>query len=341
MPKLKERTFAIPTATTCCWMLILNLSSLFHNTADAFVNNNNYKMITTTQTITVSHTRKKASTLFLLSQDLHQKMKYLDLERTGEGIDHADEAAVSASLYMNPAASKLAPHVQISWEPDAANIIKQLAKISNPSRPLMVGVVGIPGSGKSTSCEILAAFLEDEVDAMVMPMDGYHYSLEQLATFPDADDKIYRRGATDTFDPASLARDLERIAHGTEDEIYIPGFDHALGDPVPNQHVFQRNKHKVVICEGLYLLHDKDGWEHIQKFLDWTIFIEADVDVCIDRLKERNKCIPGYTPEEIEVRCEEVDRVNAELASLTAGKYASMVVQTGAILPKEDNCEII
>jgi pantothenate kinase len=91
-----------------------------------------------------------------------------------------------------------------------------------------------------------------------------------------------------------------------------------------------------------YLLHDQDGWEHIQKFLDWTIFIEADVDVCIDRLKERNKCIPGYTPEQIEVRCEEVDRVNAELASKTAGKYASMVVQTGAILPKagEETCEI-
>jgi pantothenate kinase len=81
--------------------------------------------------------------------------------------------------------------------------------------------------------------------------DGYHYSLEQLATFPDAEDKIYRRGATDTFDPASLARDLERIAHGREDKIHIPGFDHALGDPVQDQHVFERNRHKVVICEGL------------------------------------------------------------------------------------------
>lgn len=81
--------------------------------------------------------------------------------------------------------------------------------------------------------------------------DGYHYSLEQLAEFPDADDKIYRRGATDTFDPSLLARDLERIAHGKEDIVHIPGFDHALGDPVKDQHQFDRNKHKVVICEGL------------------------------------------------------------------------------------------
>jgi pantothenate kinase len=173
--------------------------------------------------------------------------------------------------------------------------------------------------------------------------DGYHLSLEELAKLPDADEKIYRRGATDTFNPAALARDLERIAHGKEATVHIPGFDHALGDPVTDQHVFERERHRVVICEGLYLLHDKDGWEHIQKFLDWTIFIEADVDVCIDRLKERNKCIPGYTPEQIEIRCEEVDRVNAELASLTAGKYASMVVKSGAILPAkgEDECEMI
>jgi pantothenate kinase-related protein Tda10 len=75
--------------------------------------------------------------------------------------------------------------------------------------------------------------------------------MEQLSKFPNADDAIYRRGASDTFDPASLARDLERIAHGHEPMVRIPGFDHAMGDPVPDQHQFEREKHRVVICEGL------------------------------------------------------------------------------------------
>jgi pantothenate kinase len=142
----------------------------------------------------------------------------------------------------------------IEREPDAAKLIKTLSSVSNPNRPLMVGVVGIPGSGKSTSCDILAAYLEDDIEALVMPMDGYHYSLEELAKFPNADEAIYRRGASDTFNPAALARDLERIAHGHEDQVRIPGFDHAIGDPVEDQHIFNRNKHRVVICEGLVRL---------------------------------------------------------------------------------------
>jgi len=157
-----------------------------------------------------------------------------------------------------------------------------------------------------------------------------------LRQFENADDVIYRRGASDTFDPSALARDLERIAHGSEQSVHIPGFDHAYGDPVQDQHVFERSEHDIVICEGLYLLHDQDGWERIQKFLDWTIFIEADLDECVSRLKERNKCIPGYTPEEIEVRCDRVDRANALLAQRTASKYASQIVQSGAIFSKAE-----
>jgi len=112
--------------------------------------------------------------------------------------------------------------------------------------------------------------------------------------------------------------------------VSVPGFDHAKGDPTEDQHTFVRAQHKIVICEGLYLLHDADGWENIEKFFDWNIFIDADVDQCIARLKERNKCIPGYTPEEISRRCDEVDRANCEIAQANAWKYASQIVWSGA-----------
>jgi pantothenate kinase len=183
------------------------------------------------------------------------------------------------------------------------------------------------GSGKTTSASILADMLND---CIVIPMDGYHYPIDVLQKFSDPEDAIYRRGAPDTFDSSKLQADLERIKNGNEEAtIYIPGFDHAIGDPEPNKHCFIRQQHKVVLCEGLYLLHDKDGWDHVSKLLDYTIYITANLDACIARLKERNKCIPGYTPEQIDLRCEAVDRVNAEIVEHSKTR-AHLIVRSGA-----------
>jgi len=268
-----------------------------------------------------------------LAGDIIESMTTKESDRT----DLADrEAAVSASLYMNPATGKIASNLIITWEPAVAEILDRMERLSNPSRPLMVGLVGIPGSGKSTSADIVTTLLggmddsQDEERAIVMPMDGYHLPLQTLAQSENSADLIYRRGAPDTFDPESLLKALNEIAYGNFETVTLPGFDHAQGDPVPNQHTFKRSKHKIVIVEGIYLLHDDDGWEPIKRLFDWTIYIDADVDACIERLKIRNKCIPGYTPEEIEARCDIVDRRNAELSRDSAHKYASQIVNSGA-----------
>lgn len=58
-------------------------------------------------------------------------------------------AAKSNGIYMDPASTKIA-NIEISWEPDMALKIEALQKEREDAgitKPLMVGVVGIPGSG--------------------------------------------------------------------------------------------------------------------------------------------------------------------------------------------------
>mmetsp|Transcript_12254 Transcript_12254/g.13936 ORF Transcript_12254/g.13936 Transcript_12254/m.13936 type:complete len:237 (+) Transcript_12254:114-824(+) len=223
-----------------------------------------------------------------------------------------------------------------TWEPGVAEILKekclQHAKLGmNTRRPYLVSISGLPGSGKSTSAHILQRLVDD---CLVLPMDGYHYPLAVLKRMENPSDKIYRRGAPDTFDAERLRRDLLSIRNeaengneGSRDAVKLPGFDHAAGDPEENAYCFSRGKHKVVIMEGLYMLHQAAGWKEISNLFDYKIFIDSDVDKCVATLKTRNKCIPGYTPEEIEMRCDQVDRENAMLVKLDK-PHADLVVSS-------------
>ena len=207
---------------------------------------------------------------------------------------------------------------ETTWEPKAAELIVERWLMASSTlatgscSPFLVALVGIPGSGKSTSAHLLAKALTAKASSpFIMPHDGYHYPLADLTKFPNPNDVIYRRGAPDTFDTTALLQDLKRLKSDKETTIQLPGFDHAKGDPEYNAHTFERTQHNIVICEGLYLLHDGDGWQEIQNLFDFSIFIDSNIDDCIERLKVRNTVIPGYTTEELILRCDAVDRVNA------------------------------
>uniref|UniRef100_A0A7S4SG09 Phosphoribulokinase/uridine kinase domain-containing protein n=1 Tax=Alexandrium monilatum TaxID=311494 RepID=A0A7S4SG09_9DINO len=199
---------------------------------------------------------------------------------------------------------------RLSWESELARGLREQAKEMPEGRPLMVALAGMPGSGKTTAAHAIERLLGPS--CLVVPMDGFHLPMVALRARHDAADAIYRRGAPDTFDPASLRECLRQIRSPEGPcELTLPGFDHAAGDPTPGGVRFERQRHRIVLVEGLYLLHDADGWEGTAEAFDRTVYLEADVEECISRVKERNKVIPGYTPEEIELRTEEVDRANA------------------------------
>jgi len=216
----------------------------------------------------------------------------------------------------------------LTWQWGAVEDIRRRAA-SAPS-PFMVAIAGVPGAGKSHAAGILERALGPS--CFVVSMDGFHLPLASLRERPDAEDAVYRRGAPDTFDAGSLRDKLQEISGRSSgcspDEVPMPGFDHSVGDPVEGATKFIRSVHHIVIVEGLYLLHDGDGWEGIADLFDFRIYLDTDLDVAMEVLKDRNKVIPGYTAEQIAARCERVDRENAFLVKTTMCR-ADIIVSDG------------
>lgn len=223
--------------------------------------------------------------------------------------------------------------IKITWEQKVADQIRSRFEADHAGKrdtPFMVAVSAIPGAGKSTSCQLLADMLSD-IGCVLLPFDGFHIPMEELRKLPNASDAIYRRGAPDTFHADALAETLAKIRFETQEKVVkLPGFDHADGDPKQDAHEFNRDLHKIVIFEGLYLLHDENGFEEVSNKFDFSIFIDADLELCMRRLKIRNKCIPGYTPEEIDIRVDAVDRLNA-LTVMRSKDRADVIVQSAAV----------
>ena len=146
-----------------------------------------------------------------------------------------------------------------------------------------LGIVGAPGSGKSTLSDSLREFFGDE--SIVIPMDGYHFYRAQLDAMPDAAEAHRRRGAPFTFDAQRFVSDLAAARHSRTGT--FPSFQHGVGDPIESDIRLDSEQHRLVIVEGNYLLLDEAPWCELRSLFDETWFLKVDVDVVRERLKNR------------------------------------------------------
>ena len=167
---------------------------------------------------------------------------------------------------------------EISFEQCLSRVTELL---SSANGRIVIGIVGKPGSGKSTLSSYLVDNLPKELVALV-PMDGFHLSNKEL----DALGRRDRKGAPDTFDSYGYVALLQRIATSTTD-IYFPVFHRDIEESIAAEGVVNAQA-RIVITEGNYLLHDNDGWKSVASILTETWYVEVDETVRLKRLVDRH-----------------------------------------------------
>ena len=101
--------------------------------------------------------------------------------------------------------------------------LKELIQQRSSQERILVALAGPPGSGKSTLAGELESALNQEQpeQAMILPMDGFHY--DDLHLVPAG--LRPRKGAPQTFDVGGFYHILRRLRERQEDFVAVPVFD--------------------------------------------------------------------------------------------------------------------
>ena len=197
----------------------------------------------------------------------------------------------------------------------------------NENKRFLLGIIGVPGAGKSTLAELLMKKANDvlhEKCAIVVPMDGYHYHNDILIE----KGLLPLKGIPETFDAQRFVMLMKEIAFSNAEKIPCPSYDRDLHNPVEGSIIIEK-RHKIIIVEGNYLLLDTCPWNELAELFDESWFIEASPGITKERLLTRH-VRTGRSIEDALRKIESTDAPNAELIIQTRPR-ANKVIQVALI----------
>lgn len=175
----------------------------------------------------------------------------------------------------------------------------------------ILGIAGLPGSGKSTLSEQLLEACGDI--AVNVPMDGFHLANSELARLG----RSGRKGAPDTFDASGYVALLKRLREPVEGEtVYAPAFHREIEEPIAGE-IAVPSHVQLVITEGNYLLMDDGAWRDVRPLLDEVWFVDVDDSQRLRQLLERHMRY-GRSREDALHWIETTDEPNARRIAATA-----------------------
>ncbi|KAM3511953.1 hypothetical protein MY11210_004424 [Beauveria gryllotalpidicola] len=178
-----------------------------------------------------------------------------------------------------------------------ADKVWQIYQTTPAYKRVLIGIAGIPGSGKTTFSKAITIRINDiaskqtpesPTPAVFLPMDGFHYPRSYLSAQADAALYHTRRGASFTFDASKFLGVIRKLRNASlENEIKVPSFDHAVKDPIEDDIIIASTQ-RIVIVEGNYLALNADVWRDASALFEELWFVEVDFDRARERLARRH-----------------------------------------------------
>ncbi len=152
---------------------------------------------------------------------------------------------------------------------------------------MIVGICGGSGSGKTTLLKRIFTRFKD-LDPSVFSMDNYYRPFQEQAVDQNGEVNFDLPTA---LDKDQLVSDLKKLVNGES----ITVKEYHFNSP-PDKHVLiSIDPSPLVIVEGLFLFH----YPEVRELLDYSVFIDVDPKIQLDRRLYRDQESRGYTREAI------------------------------------------
>ncbi|RAL23758.1 uridine kinase [Lujinxingia litoralis] len=184
------------------------------------------------------------------------------------------------------------------------------------TNPILVGIAGGTGSGKTTVVRrILEAFDEDVI---CLDMDSYYRDLSEM---PIEERRKFNFDHPDAFDTELFIEHLQLLSEGQA--VNKPVYSFA--ESVRTAEVVEVKPAPIVIVEGILVLAD----ERVRDLLEVKIFVDADDDIRFIRRLERDVAERGRTLESVISQYQRTVRPMHYSFVEPSKRYADVIIPRG------------
>lgn len=199
----------------------------------------------------------------------------------------------------------------------AANQIAHLADVRH--RPLVIGVAGGSGSGKTTVSNAIVGKVGRE-RIVFLPHDSYYHDLSHLPLEQRAQINFDH---PDSFDNPLYLAHLEALIRG--ETVAMPSYNFASYVRLPATELLESRR--VILLEGILIFDDAA----LRELMDIKLFVDADSDLCFIRRLRRDVRERGRTMDSvIEQYLRTVRPMHREFVE-PSKRYADIIIPRGGL----------